>query len=192
MAASRVVALSGAAGLRTLARRLSSRISACTARFTGGTGSSGWQTLTPWLQPPRRAASSTSIAPPRQEAPGAQRRRPFCFAAGFWGRPCLPPVSDARQQHNDALAGGDSAEGNDRRPRRAGSAPRALRDHPRQPLDFILSPSWRYWLAELNIHLTNQTDVMTILLPERLRFLYPLLQLPLWVWRHAAKRRVAQ
>jgi hypothetical protein len=57
---------------------------------------------------------------------------------------------------------------------------------------FLLSRSWRYRLAELNIHLTNQTDVMTILLPERLRFLYPLLRLPLWVWRHAAKRRAAQ
>jgi hypothetical protein len=29
-------------------------------------------------------------------------------------------------------------------------------------------------------------------LPERLRFLYPILRLPLWVWRHAAKRRAAQ
>ena len=55
---------------------------------------------------------------------------------------------------------------------------------------FLLSRSWRYRLAELNFHLTNQTDVLTMPLPERLRFLYPLLRLPLWVWRHAAKRRV--
>jgi hypothetical protein len=53
---------------------------------------------------------------------------------------------------------------------------------------FLLSPSWRYRLAELNLHLTNQTDVLTVALPQRLRFLYPLLRLPLWVWRHAAKR----
>ena len=38
---------------------------------------------------------------------------------------------------------------------------------------FLLSRSWRYRLAELSIHLTNQTDVLTVPLPERLRFLYP-------------------
>jgi hypothetical protein len=53
---------------------------------------------------------------------------------------------------------------------------------------FLLSRSWRYWLAELNNHLTNQTDVLAVPLPERLRFLYPALRLPLWAWRHAAKR----
>jgi hypothetical protein len=52
---------------------------------------------------------------------------------------------------------------------------------------FLLSRSWRYRLAELSIHLTNQTDVLTVPLPERLRFLYPVLRLPLWVWRHAVK-----
>ena len=51
---------------------------------------------------------------------------------------------------------------------------------------FLLSRSWRYRLAELNIHLTNQTDVLTVPLPERLRFLYPVLRLPLWAWRHVA------
>ncbi len=55
---------------------------------------------------------------------------------------------------------------------------------------FLLRGSWRYWLAELNLHLTNQTDVLTLPLPERLRFLYPVLRLPLWAWRHAAKRSV--
>ena len=53
---------------------------------------------------------------------------------------------------------------------------------------FLLSRSWRYWLAELNNQLTNQTDVLAVPLPERLRFLYPVLRLPLWAWRHAAKR----
>jgi hypothetical protein len=55
---------------------------------------------------------------------------------------------------------------------------------------FLLSRSWRCRLAELNIHLTNQTDVLTVSLPERLQFLYPLLRLPLWAWRHVAKRLV--
>jgi hypothetical protein len=57
---------------------------------------------------------------------------------------------------------------------------------------FLLNRSWQYRLAELNFHLTNQTDVLTVPLSERLRFLYPLLRLLLWVWRHAAKRRVRQ
>jgi hypothetical protein len=52
----------------------------------------------------------------------------------------------------------------------------------------LLSGSWRYRLKELNLHLNNQTDMLTMPLPERLRFLYPLLRLPLWVLRHAAKR----
>jgi hypothetical protein len=52
---------------------------------------------------------------------------------------------------------------------------------------FFLSRSWRYRLAELNLHLTNQTDVLAVPLPERLRFLYPVLRLPLWAWRHAFK-----
>jgi Uncharacterised nucleotidyltransferase len=53
---------------------------------------------------------------------------------------------------------------------------------------FLLRRSWRYRLTELNLHLHNQTDMLTMPLPERLRFLYPLLRLPLWMWRHAAKR----
>jgi hypothetical protein len=53
---------------------------------------------------------------------------------------------------------------------------------------FLLSRNWRYWLAELSIHLTNQSDVLTVPLPERLRFLYPVLRLPLWAWRHAVGR----
>jgi putative nucleotidyltransferase-like protein len=51
----------------------------------------------------------------------------------------------------------------------------------------LLSRHWRYWLAELKVHLTNETDILTVPLPETLRFLYPILRLPLWCWRHAAK-----
>jgi hypothetical protein len=57
---------------------------------------------------------------------------------------------------------------------------------------FLLGRTWRYRLAELNLHLTNQTDVLTMPLPERLRFLYPILRLPLWVWRHTTKRDARQ
>jgi hypothetical protein len=52
---------------------------------------------------------------------------------------------------------------------------------------FLLSRSWRYRLAELRVHLINQTDMLSVPLPERLRFLYPILRLPLWLWRHAVK-----
>ena len=53
---------------------------------------------------------------------------------------------------------------------------------------FLLRRSWRYRLAELNVHLTNPTDVLTMPLPKYLRFLYPVLRLPLWAWRHAVRR----
>jgi hypothetical protein len=53
---------------------------------------------------------------------------------------------------------------------------------------FLLGLGWRYWLAELSILLTNQTDVLNVPLPERLRFLYPVLRLPLWAWRQIVRR----
>jgi hypothetical protein len=55
---------------------------------------------------------------------------------------------------------------------------------------FLLRRTWRYRLSELAFHLTNQTDVLAVPLPERLRFLYPILRLPLWLWRHARPRTV--
>jgi len=51
----------------------------------------------------------------------------------------------------------------------------------------LLSRNWRYRFAELGIQLTNPTDILTLRLPRRLAFLYPILRLPLWVWRHAVK-----
>jgi hypothetical protein len=51
----------------------------------------------------------------------------------------------------------------------------------------LLSRSWRYQLAELAIQMTNGTDVLTLPLPQRLRFLYPFLRLPLWAWRHTVQ-----
>ena len=54
---------------------------------------------------------------------------------------------------------------------------------------FFLSGNWRYRLAELNNHLINQTDMLTVPLPEWLWFLYPILRLPLWTWRHCSPTR---
>jgi hypothetical protein len=53
---------------------------------------------------------------------------------------------------------------------------------------FLLNPSWRYQLAELGLHARNPTDVLTIPLPRLLQFLYPVLRLPLWAWRHSIHR----
>lgn len=52
---------------------------------------------------------------------------------------------------------------------------------------FLLGQSWRYWLAEIKIHAVCEADVLAVSLPDRLRFLYPLLRLPLWLWRHRAR-----
>jgi hypothetical protein len=53
---------------------------------------------------------------------------------------------------------------------------------------FFLSSSWRYRLAELKNQITCQEDVLMITLPEGLQFLYPVLRLPLWLWRHSIFR----
>jgi hypothetical protein len=52
---------------------------------------------------------------------------------------------------------------------------------------FLLSRSWRYKLKELKLQMINQTDMLTMPFPKALRFLYPVLRLLLWMWRHAAK-----
>jgi hypothetical protein len=52
---------------------------------------------------------------------------------------------------------------------------------------FLLGHSLRYSLAELKIHLICQADVMTLPLPKPLQFLYPVLRLPLWLWRQMTK-----
>lgn len=49
---------------------------------------------------------------------------------------------------------------------------------------FLLSRSWRYRLVELKNQLISQADVLSVSLPEKLSFLYPVLRLPLWAWRH--------
>jgi hypothetical protein len=52
---------------------------------------------------------------------------------------------------------------------------------------FLLRQNWHYWLAELKIHSICEADVLTVTLPGRFQFLYPLLRLPLWVWRHGVQ-----
>ncbi|AMN43759.1 nucleotidyltransferase domain-containing protein [Rhodoplanes sp. Z2-YC6860] len=54
---------------------------------------------------------------------------------------------------------------------------------------FLLGRTWRYRLAELRIHLVSEGDILTLPLPQKLGFLYPLLRLPLWVWRQVMRQR---
>jgi hypothetical protein len=52
---------------------------------------------------------------------------------------------------------------------------------------FLLGQTWRYRLAELRKLLIKDTDLLTVPLPERLNFLYPILRLPLWICRRARR-----
>jgi len=55
-------------------------------------------------------------------------------------------------------------------------------------LNLLLGQDWHYHVAELRNLLTNESDVLAVPLPDRLRFLYPIMRLPLWIWRHASQR----
>jgi hypothetical protein len=57
---------------------------------------------------------------------------------------------------------------------------------------FLLGDSWRYRLIELRNLFTNQTDVLAFPLPKQLWFLYPLLRIPLWLWRHSRRHIPAE
>jgi hypothetical protein len=52
---------------------------------------------------------------------------------------------------------------------------------------FLLSRGWRYWLAELKTNVICETDVLTLSLPDQFQFLYPVLRVPLWLWRHSSR-----
>jgi hypothetical protein len=54
---------------------------------------------------------------------------------------------------------------------------------------FVLRPEWRYCLVELEDHLISPVDILTLPLPKPLRCLYPILRLPLWLWRHRKSSR---
>jgi hypothetical protein len=53
---------------------------------------------------------------------------------------------------------------------------------------FLLGRDWRYWLAEIKVYATSPVDILMLPLPERLQLLYPVLRLPLWMWRHSIGR----
>jgi hypothetical protein len=53
---------------------------------------------------------------------------------------------------------------------------------------FLLNREWRYRLAELENQLISPVDILTLPLPDQLRALYPVLRLPLWLWRKSHLR----
>lgn len=53
---------------------------------------------------------------------------------------------------------------------------------------FLLGRGWRYFLAQCRIFSVGRGDVIRYPLPSYLHFLYPVLRLPLWLWRRARYR----
>jgi hypothetical protein len=65
----------------------------------------------------------------------------------------------------------------------AGSAPAVWRDFWTQ---FLLGRGWGFFAAQCRTASVGIIDVISLPLPPYLHFLYPLLRLPLWLWRRAA------
>lgn len=53
---------------------------------------------------------------------------------------------------------------------------------------FLLNREWRYWLIELENQLISPVDILTWPLPKQFRVFYPILRLPLWLWRLTTNR----
>jgi hypothetical protein len=66
---------------------------------------------------------------------------------------------------------------------RGGGAPAAWRDFWTQ---FLLGRGWAFFAAQCRTASVGIIDVISLPLPPYLHFLYPLLRLPLWLWRRAA------
>lgn len=56
---------------------------------------------------------------------------------------------------------------------------------------FLLGRGWRYWFAQLRILSISCEDAIRYPLPRWLRFVYPIIRLPLWLFR-AARRRLSR
>jgi Uncharacterised nucleotidyltransferase len=51
---------------------------------------------------------------------------------------------------------------------------------------FLLGQGWRFYAAQYRVASVAPLDVIRLPLPPALHFLYPLLRLPLWLWRRGA------
>jgi hypothetical protein len=54
---------------------------------------------------------------------------------------------------------------------------------------FLLGQGWAFFAAQCRIASIGIIDVISLPLPPYLHFLYPLLRLPLWLWRRATASR---
>ena len=193
MAASRVVPLAGAAGLRTLGEE-------DLFAYLCMHGAFHWWNRLKWLADLNALLASTPEDGVERLVRGAEARgagraaaQALLLCRRLLGTPLparlmatLGKSATVRWLEATALKAMTTGQGeHDPHDVRFGTSRGSLST-------FLLSRSWRYRLAELNIHLTNQTDILTVPLPKRLRFMYPLLRLPLWICRHAAKRHVRQ
>lgn len=53
---------------------------------------------------------------------------------------------------------------------------------------FLFGRGWRFFAAQCRAASVGLLDIMTLPLPPRLQWLYPVLRPPLWLWRRAAAR----
>ena len=140
-------------------------------------GALHWWNRLKWLADVNALLASTSedgvehLIRAAAGARGAPPLRPCCFAGGSWGRPLparlmatLGKSATVRWLEATALNAMTTGQG-EHYPHdvRFGTTRGSLST-------LFLSRSWRYRLAELNNHLTNQTNALTLLLPGRLRF----------------------
>ena len=141
MAASRVVPLAGAAGLRTLGEE-------DLFAYLCMHGALHWWNRLKWLADINALLAATPERDVERliraaEARGAGRAaaQALLLCRRLLGTP-LPArlTSNTSEWHDSPLAGGDGVEGDDGRPRRARSALDALRNDPREPLDLSSQP----------------------------------------------------
>jgi hypothetical protein len=57
---------------------------------------------------------------------------------------------------------------------------------------FLLGKGWAFYLAECRVATVRILDLVELPLPPALQFLYPVLRLPLWLWRQACYLRLAR
>ena len=49
----------------------------------------------------------------------------------------------------------------------------------------LLGRGWAFYAAQLRLAYAGVADIVSVPLPRPLHFIYPLLRLPLWLWRRA-------
>jgi hypothetical protein len=52
-------------------------------------------------------------------------------------------------------------------------------------MQWLLRRDWHYWAAQGRYWAVGLPDVVMLPLPRALHFLYPIVRLPLWLWRRA-------